>query len=83
MNKVQLDYEQFGCSKINKEVTITSIVMETSDPDATQHLSIKQPFDCDQKESCGVLVILGKKRQLNWEECTHPYLIEVSKIDGG
>lgn len=57
MNKVQLDYEQFRCSKINKEVTITSIIMETSDPDATQHLSVKQPFDCDQKESCGVLII--------------------------
>jgi hypothetical protein len=83
MNKVQLEYEQCQCSKIEKEVTITSIIIEDPDPDAMPYLSIKQAFDCDQKKSCGVLTILGKKRQLNWAGCTHPSLVEVLENGDG
>jgi len=83
MNKVQLRYEQCQCSKIDKEVTITSIIIEDPDPDAMPYVSIKQAFDCDQKKSCGVLTISGKKRQFNWADCTHPNLTEVSGCDGG
>jgi hypothetical protein len=83
MNKVHLEYEQCRCSKIRKEVTVTSMVIEDPGPDATPYLTVKQAFDCDQKKSCGVLIILGKKRQLNWADCTHPDLTEVSGSDGG
>ena len=36
-------------------------------------------FDCDQKETCGVLTVLGKARSLHWAQCRHPKLSEVQK----
>jgi hypothetical protein len=45
MNKVHLEYEQCRCSKIRKEVTVTSMVIEDPGPDATPYLSVKQAFD--------------------------------------
>jgi hypothetical protein len=82
MDKVYLEYEQCRCSKFEKEVTITSMVIEDPNPDATPRVSVKQAFDCDQKISCGVLTMLGKSRRLNWADCTHPNLAEVSASGG-
>jgi len=41
--------------------------------------NISLAFDCDQKETCGVLTVLGKVRSLHWAECRHPKLSEVQK----
>ena len=83
MDKIYLEYEQCQCSKFEKIVTVTSMVIEDPNPDALPHAGVKQAFDCDQKIACGVLIISGKKRQLNWAECTHPKLAEVAGSGSG
>jgi len=72
LEKVLLEYEQADCSKVEKRVTITSMVIKDSNEAATPCLGSKQAFDCDQKETCGVLTILGKEKLINWTVCTHP-----------
>ena len=67
MEKILLEYEQCHCSKVNKKVTITSMVIKESNEGATPDGDNKQAFDCNQKENCGVLTILGKERfRLDW-----------------
>jgi hypothetical protein len=83
MNKVLLDYEQCRCRKIDKEVTITSMVIEEPGASETPELSVKQAFDCNQKEACGVLSILGNERRFDWAGCTHPNLSEASETKSG
>jgi len=77
MDKVYIEYEQCQCGKFEKDVMITSMVIEAQSADATPHASVKLAFDCDHKIACGVLSILGKNRRINWAECTHPNLAEV------
>ena len=72
MEKVLLEYEQSHCSKVEKKVTITSMVIKESNEATTPCLGAKQAFDCDQKQTCGVLIILGKQKLINWNGCTHP-----------
>jgi hypothetical protein len=72
LEKVLLEYEQSHCSKVEKKVTITSMVIKESNEAATPCLGDKQAFDCDQKQTCGVLTILGKQKLINWNGCTHP-----------
>lgn len=79
MDKVLLEYEKCQCTKIEKEVTLTSMVIEESSPAETPCLNAKQAFDCNQKKACGVLFILGNKGRVDWAECTHPKLTEISK----
>lgn len=74
MEKVLLEYEQSHCSNIDKKVTITSIVIKESNETVTVCLDVKQAFDCDQKQTCGMLTILGKEKRINWNVCTHPKL---------
>ena len=44
-----LEYDHCPCSKINKEVTITSMVIKESNEAAAPGRDDKQAFDCDQK----------------------------------
>jgi hypothetical protein len=75
LEKILLEYEQCHCSKVNKKVTITSMVIKESNEEATPDGDNKQAFDCNQKENCGVLTILGKERLFDWAECTNPKLL--------
>ena len=79
MDKILLEYEHCHCNKIEKRVTITSMALADSNETAIFGGNISLAFDCDQKESCGVLAVLGKARSLHWAECTHPKLSEVQK----
>jgi hypothetical protein len=69
LEKILLEYENFRCSKIAKEVTITSMVVKESNEAAAPDRDDKQAFDSDQKEHCGVLTISGKNRLINWTGC--------------
>jgi len=59
LEKILLEYEQCHCSKVNKKVTITSMVIKESNEEATPDGDNKQAFDCNRKENCGVLT--GKR----------------------
>ena len=74
MEKIMLEYEQSHCSKVEKTVTITSMVIKESNEAATLCLGEKQAFDCDQKQTCGTLTILGKEKLINFNVCAHPKL---------
>lgn len=74
MEKILLEYEQSHCSKVDKKVTITSMVIKESNEAMTPCLDAKQAFDCDQKQTCGMLTMLGNEKQINWNMCTHPKL---------
>jgi hypothetical protein len=79
LDKILLEYEQCHCDKIEKRVTITSMAVADSNETAISCNNISLAFDCDQKETCGALSVLGKVRLLNWTECTHPKLSEFQK----
>jgi len=79
LEKVLLEYEQCQCSKMKKKVTITSIVIKESNETAAPCSCAKQAFDCNEKQSCGVLTVLGKKRLINWAGCTQPTLSSESE----
>lgn len=83
MEKVVLEYEQCQCNKIEKAVTITSMVFEEFDQTASPCSPAKQAFDCDQKKSCGVLTVLGKSRRINWAGCSHPKLVQNIEVAFG
>jgi hypothetical protein len=51
LEKVLLEYEQSDCSKVEKKVTITSMVIKESNEAVTPCLGAKQAFDCDQKQT--------------------------------
>lgn len=72
MEKILLEYEKRHCSKINKEVTITSMVIKESNEEACPGQDNRHAFDCNQKERCGVLTTSGKKMLIDWFECTNP-----------
>jgi hypothetical protein len=82
MDTIALEYEQCHCSKINKEVTITSIITEKSDHSAAnaaaKRIIEKQEFDCNQKIFCGVFSTFGKSSRVDWSACTHPKLAETT-----
>jgi hypothetical protein len=75
LEEILLEYEQSHCSKVEKTVTITSMVIKESNEAATLCLGEKQAFDCDQKQTCGVLTILGKEKQIHWNVCTNPKIL--------
>ena len=75
MEEILLEYEQSHCSKVEKTVTITSMVIKESNEAAALGRDVKQAFDCDQKEHCGVLTISGKNRLIDWTGCKHPKLL--------
>jgi rRNA-processing protein FCF1 len=75
LEKILLEYEQCHCSKVNKKVTITSMVIKELNEKAAPDKHNKQAFDCNQKEQCGVLTILGKERLFDWAGCTNPKLL--------
>lgn len=79
MEKILLEYEHCHCNKIEKRVTITSMAIADSNEMAISCRNFSSAFDCDQKESCGVLTVLGKVRSFQWAECTHPKLSEFQK----
>ena len=77
LDKILLEYEHCHCNKIEKRVTITSMALAYSNETAFFGENIGLALGCDQKESCGVLAVLGKVRSLHWAECTHPKLSEI------
>lgn len=79
LDKILLEYKQCHCNKIEKRVTITSMAFADSNETEVFGGNISLAFDCDQKETCGVLTVLGKVRSLHWAECRHPKLSEVQK----
>ena len=72
LGKILIEYDQCHCTKLNKEVTITSMVFNESNGEAFSSGNKKQAFDCNQKEQCGVMTILGKEMLIDWFECNHP-----------
>jgi hypothetical protein len=74
LEKILIEYEESHCSKVEKKVTITSMVIKESNETVTPILNAEQAFDCDQKLTCGLLTILGKQKLVNWNVCTHPKL---------
>ena len=72
MENIMLEYEKCHCGKINKIVTITSILIKEPIGAAAACGGKKQAFDCDQKEKCGVLTNSGREMVIDWFECTHP-----------
>jgi hypothetical protein len=83
MEKVLLEYEQSQCSKLKKAVTITSMVIQELDQTASSCSTARLAFDCDQKNSCGVLTVLGKSRRVNWAGCSHPKLVQNIEVAFG
>jgi len=83
MEKIILEYERCQCNKVEKAVTITSMIFEESDPTASPGSPSRQAFDCDQKKSCGVLTVLGKSRRVNWAGCAHPKLTQNIEVVAG
>lgn len=83
MEKVLIEYEHCQCSRLQKSVTITSMVFEKSNQVEQSCVTPKRAFDCDQKKSCGVLTVSGKSRQVNWAECTHPKLAQKLEVSAG
>ena len=79
MDKILLEYEHCHRNKIEKRVTITSMVFADSNETKVFGGNISLAFDCDQKENCGVLTVLAKVRSLHWAECRHPKLSEVQQ----
>ena len=79
MDKILLEYEHYNCNKIEKRVTITSMAIADSNETAIFCGNIRLAFDCDQKETCGVLTILGKVSSLHWAKCRNPKLSEVQE----
>ena len=81
MDTIVLEYEQCQCSKIEKEVTITSMITEKSDHltanAAAKRIIEKKAFDCNQKIFCGVFSAFGKNSRVDWSACTHPKLAEI------
>ena len=77
MDKIFLEYQQCQCSKINKEITITSMIIEKADHVAAQCMIEEKAFDCNQKMACGVFSTWGKSSRVDWSECTHPKLAEI------
>ena len=75
MGNIHFEYEQCHCSKINKEVTITSMVIKESGDKAVTNEDKKQAFDCNKKEHCGVLTISRKEMLIDWMECSHPRFV--------
>lgn len=71
MEKILIEYDQCHCNKLNKEVTITSMVFNASNGETVPGDKKKQAFDCNKKEQCGVLTILGKEMLIDWFKCTH------------
>jgi hypothetical protein len=75
LEKILLEYDQCYCNKVNKKVTITSMVIKEANETAAPGGDDKQAFDCNQKGRCGVLTISGKERLIDWTECAHPKLL--------
>lgn len=76
MGKIFIEYEQCQCNKLEKSVTITSMVFEEANEEVQPCPPEERAFDCDQKKSCGVLTVLGKSGQVNWTGCTHQKLAQ-------
>ena len=72
MDTFLFEYEDCHCSKINREVTITSMVIKDSNEDAVSGRDHKRAVDCNQIEHCGVSTISGEEMIIDWFECTHP-----------
>jgi len=47
LEKILLEYDQCHCNKLNKEVTITSMVFNESNGEAVPGENKKQAFDCN------------------------------------
>ena len=75
MDKILIEYDQCHCNKLNKEVTITSMVFNEPNGEAVPGGNNKKAFDCNEKEQCGVLTILGKERLFDWTGCTNSKLL--------
>ena len=53
MEKILLEYEQCHCSKANKKVTITSMVIKESNEEATPDGDKNKPSTATRKNSAG------------------------------
>lgn len=71
----QLTYTPFHCTRLSRNVIVTSIqffseVDEGTAPESDEAVV----FDCGEKKTCGVCTEFGKFRSYNWEICTNPEL---------
>jgi hypothetical protein len=72
LEKILLEYDQCHCGKLNKKVTITSMVIKDSNWDAASGRDGRRALDCNQKEQCGVLTNSENEIVIDWFECSHP-----------
>lgn len=71
----QLVYAPFHCSKLNRNVILTSILFSPeTDGCAADGSDQEVVFDCAEKKICGVLTEWGRIRSYDWEQCSHPNL---------
>jgi hypothetical protein len=71
----QLIYNPFHCTKLRRNVILTSIqFFSEADQRAAEESDQEVVFDCAGKKLCGVCMERGRFRSYNWELCFHPQL---------
>lgn len=71
----QLVYAPFHCTKLCRNVILTSIHFSFEEDECAKDKSDqKVVFDCADKKVCGVCTEWGRFRSYNWELCSHPEL---------
>jgi len=71
----QLIYTPFHCTKLCRNVIVTSIHFSSEVDECTAVESDqKVVFDCGEKKTCGVCTEFGRFRSYNWELCSNPEL---------
>jgi hypothetical protein len=75
MPATQLCYIPFHCTKLCRNVILTSIHFSSdADACAAGEFDEKVVFDCAEKNTCGVRTEFGRTRSYNWELCSNPEL---------
>ena len=79
MPPTQLIYSAFYCTKLSRQVILTSIHFDSQSNHRNRVESDQTVvFDCAEKKKCGVCSEWGRFRSYEWEKCSHP---ELGKID--
>ena len=75
MPATQLVYTPFHCTKLSRNVILTSIhFFPETDGRAVDGPDQEVVFDCAEKKICGVCTEWGRIRSYAWEKCSHPNL---------
>jgi hypothetical protein len=75
MPATQLVYTLFHCTKLCRNVVLTSIhFFSEADECPAVESDQKFVFDCAEKKTCGVCTEFGRFHSYNWELCYNPEL---------